>query len=234
MKAILEIRAGEGGDDSKLFIFDMYRMYQRYLSTKNIKYVVLHTSTSEIILEIAGDISNILKYEAGVHRVQRVPPTENNGRRHSSTITVAVLEFQDKKEYFNSNEVDIKAFRASGKGGQHRNKVETAIRAVHKPTGISAICADERSKYRNEKSALKVLSARVLEHFRQKEQTIEKQKRRKQIGQSGRAEKVRTYNFIENRCKDARVKKALYCLDRVMSGDLDRIYDLIERRVSNG
>ena len=227
MKAILEIRAGEGGNDAKLFIFDMLRMYQKYFSLKQIKYTLLYSTKAEIILEISGEISKIIKYEAGVHRLQRIPPTENNGRRHSSTITVAVLEFGKSFSNFDLNDVEIKAFKAGGKGGQHRNKVETAIRAVHLPTGLSAICADERSKHRNEKSALKVLNARVQEHFRIKEEKKTKQNRRKQIGCSERSEKIRTYNFIENRCKDLRVKRTLYCLDKIMSGDLDRIYNLI-------
>jgi peptide chain release factor 1 len=229
MKAILEIRAGEGGDDSKLFVRDMLRMYLKYFESKKIKAHPIYDAKSEIILEICGEIENILKFEGGVHRVQRVPPTETRGRRHSSTLTVAVLPVSNGDLSFDPGEVEITAFKAGGKGGQHRNKVETAIRAVHKPTGITATCADERSKHRNEQSALKVLAARVLGRQREQERQVVQDKRVSQIGKSGRAEKIRTYNFIENRVKDVRVKKAIYCLDKVMNGNLDKIHDLIRK-----
>ena len=230
MKAILEIRAGEGGDDSKLFVCDMLRMYLRYFESKKIISHVIYNTKSELILEICGEIKDILEYEVGVHRVQRVPPTETRGRRHSSTLTVAILPVSDEKLSFDPSEVEIKAFRAGGKGGQHRNKVETAIRAVHKPSGLTAICADERSKHRNEQSALKVLAARVLNKQAEEEHKFVQNKRMSQIGRSGRAEKIRTYNFIENRVKDIRVKKAIYCLDKIMDGDLDKIYELIRKQ----
>lgn len=223
MKAILEIRAGEGGDDSKLFVRDMLRMYQRYFDSKHIKHTLVCDSRAEVALEISGDLDN-MAYERGVHRVQRVPPTETRGRRHSSTLTVAVLPVANGNFQFDPCDVEITAFKSSGKGGQHRNKVETAIRAIHKPTKISAVCARERSKYMNEKVALRVLAARVLDKLKGEEERKIRGKRLAQIGQSGRAEKIRTYNFIENRVKDARIKKALYCLDRVMNGNLDLIH----------
>jgi peptide chain release factor 1 len=223
MKAILEIRAGEGGDDAKLFVRDMLRMYLKYFESKHIKHKILCDSRSEVTLEISGSIQN-MAHERGVHRVQRVPPTENRGRRHSSTLTVAVLPVANGSFHFDPNDVEITAFKASGKGGQHRNKVETAIRAIHKPTKISATCARERSKHLNERFALEVLAARVLDKQRTQEEKEMRNKRQSQIGRSGRAEKIRTYNFIENRVKDARVKKALYCLDKVMNGNLDLIH----------
>jgi peptide chain release factor 1 len=204
-------------------------MYLRYFESKKIKSHLIYDSKSEVVLEICGEIQNIIKYEGGVHRVQRVPPTESRGRRHSSTLTVAVLPIEDKEYSFDPGEVEIKAYKAGGKGGQHRNKVETAIRAVHKPTGLTAICANERSKHHNERSALRVLAARVLDAQKEKDKQSTQDRRVSQIGKSGRAEKIRTYNFIENRVKDVRVKKAIYCLDKVMNGDLDKIHSLIER-----
>ena len=227
MKAILEIRAGEGGNDSKLFVRDMLRMYRRYFESKRIKHSLICDTKAEVTLEISGNIDNILMYESGVHRVQRVPPTESRGRRHSSTLTVAVLPAPNDNFQFDRNDVKISVFKASGKGGQHRNKVETAIRAVHKPTKLSAVCARERSKHLNERFALRVLAARVQDKLRNEEEKEVRDKRLAQIGRSGRAEKIRTYNFIENRVKDTRVKKALYCLDRVMDGNLDLIHERI-------
>lgn len=221
--AILEIRAGEGGDDSKLFVQDMVRMYAKYFERNGISHDVVYDSDSEVSIEISGDLTNMC-YESGVHRVQRVPPTENRGRRHSSTLTVAILPLSNGDFHFDPHDVEIKAYKASGKGGQHRNKVETAIRAVHRPTGITAICARERSKHMNERMALRVLAARILDKQKREEASKTRDRRAQQIGHAGRAEKIRTYNFIENRVKDARLAKALYCLDKVMDGQLDLIY----------
>jgi peptide chain release factor 1 len=228
MKAILEIRAGEGGDDAKLFVQDMVRMYTKYFERNKISHSLISDSSSEVIIEISGNIGQ-LAYESGVHRVQRVPPTENRGRRHSSTLTVAILPIANGNFHFDSTDVEIRAFKASGKGGQHRNKVETAIRAVHLPTGITATCARERSKHMNERLALRVLAARVLSKQKLEETKRIKDKRIEQIGRGGRAEKIRTYNFIENRVKDARIRKALYCLDKIMDGRLDLIYKSMQK-----
>ena len=228
MQAILEIRAGEGGDDSKLFVHDMLRMYMKYFEYVGIKSKSIYESKSEAIVEISH-IGN-MKYECGVHRVQRVPPTESRGRRHSSTLTVAILPIANNNFQFDPNDVEITAFKASGKGGQHRNKVETAIRAIHKPTKLSATCARERSKHLNERFALQVLAARVLDKMKNDEEKDVRNKRLAQIGRSGRAEKIRTYNFIENRVKDIRIKKALYCLDKVMDGRLELIHEEIQKK----
>jgi peptide chain release factor 1 len=225
MKAILEIRAGEGGEDAKLFIFDMLKMYSRYCDRSGIKYDLIHKSESEISISIDGDIDKLLKYESGVHRIQRVPPTESKGRRHSSTITVAVLPIDPHSSFsLNMSEIKIETFRGRGPGGQHRNTSDTGVKAIHEPTNTVAICSKGRSQYKNKQIALEVLSARLEERDLNTAKDKRQKKRREKIGHSERSEKIRTYNFIENRIKDIRVGKTLYVLDKVMQGNLDRIY----------
>jgi len=227
MKAILEIRSGEGGKDAKLFIVDVMKMYAKYCEKKGISSNLLYMSDSEITLEIEGDIDNLVRYEPGVHRVQRVPPTESKGRRQSSTITVAVLPISNDSFSLNMSEIKIETFRGQGPGGQHRNTSDTGIKAIHEPTKTVAAISKGRSQYRNKQLALSLLEARLKDR-NQKDSIDQKQgDRKKQIGCSGRSEKIRTYNFIENRVKDIRVKKTLYILDKVMQGDLDKIYDKI-------
>jgi len=229
MRAIMEIRAGEGGDDAKLFVSDMLRMYQRYCDGHSIKASVLEFDESSAILAVEGPIENLVCFEAGVHRVQRVPPTEKRGRRQSSTVTVAVLpEAQDLKP-FDEKELDISTFRGRGPGGQHRNTSDTGIRVVHRATKINAQCSHGRSQWQNKVAAIRLVTARVTEHLKEQGDKDRCQQRREQIGKAGRAEKVRTYSFNENRVKDARASKTLYCLDKIMDGELDRLYDLCDK-----
>jgi len=228
MRAILEIRAGVGGDDAKQFILEMLRMYDKYCKQEQIKLSLLDVSDSEIICEIDGDIERLVKYESGIHRLQRVPPTESKGRRHTSTITVAVLPINKTQENFNMNDVEVDFIRGQGPGGQHRNTSDTGVRVKHLPTKTIAVCTRGRSQSLNKIKALELLKARVQEKQIDTEKNSRKSNRQKQIGKSGRAEKIRTYNFIENRVKDERVKKAIYKLDKVMEGQLDIIYSKIE------
>ena len=229
MKALFEIRSGEGGDDAKLFIEDMTRMYTSYFRRKNIAFEPLDKSDSSMTLRVEGELEELLQYEPGVHRVQRVPPTETRGRRHSSTITVAVLPLETGKVRLDPADIKITTFRGPGPGGQHRNTSDTAIRARHLPTGIEVSVSRGRSQHRNKEDALEILRGRVLFQQKLSEQDREQSVRRKQIGKCGRAEKIRTYNFIENRVKDERLKKPLYKLDRVLAGDLDLLYSKIKK-----
>jgi peptide chain release factor 1 len=227
MKAILEIRAGEGGEDSRLFIHNMLRMYSKYCQRKNIQIELVDSSDSVFVCELDGEVNSLLKYEGGVHRVQRVPPTEHNGRRHSSAIAVNILPVEECQFEIKESDIEITAYRSSGPGGQHKNKTETAIRAMHKPTRIVACCANGRSQWSNKQSAMQILMARLNQHFQSTHQENEREMKNQQVGNAGRGEKIRTYNFIENRVKDERASKALYCLDKVMDGDLDRLYILM-------
>jgi len=227
MKAIIEIRSGEGGKDSKLFIVDMMKMYVKYCEKKKISFDVLHMNDSEITIEVEGNIDNLVKYEPGVHRVQRVPPTESKGRRQSSTITVAVLPLSKNLFDLNMSEVRIETFRGQGPGGQHRNTSDTGIKAIHEPTKTIAVCSKGRSQHRNKQIALDLLRARLEKVSIENSNNQKQGARKNQIGCSGRAEKIRTYNLIENRVKDVRLKKAIYCADKVMQGNLDKIYDKI-------
>ena len=228
MKAILEIRAGEGGDDPKLFLSDMLRMYRKYCSQKGIGFEELSSSISDVIVKISGDLGPLLSWEPGVHRLQRVPPTEHNGRRHSSTLTVAVLPLSEGGFTIRESDLEIETCKGTGPGGQHRNKTETAVRVKHRPTGLMVFSCNGRSQYHNRVTALEILGARLQAGALESAKAKEDHTRRVQIGMAGRAEKIRTYNFIENRVMDERVAKALYCLDKVMDGELDRIYDRIK------
>ncbi len=228
MKAILEIRAGEGGIDSKLFIHNMLRMYSKYCQKKNINITIIESTESEFICELDGEVGDLLKYEGGVHRIQRVPPTENKGRRHSSAIAVIILPVEECKFEIKGSDIEISAYRSTGPGGQNKNKTETAIRVIHKPTKIIVCCANERSQWQNKQTALRILKAKLNQYYQTIHQESENNKRNNQVVNAGRGDKIRTYNFIENRVKDERAKKALYCLDEVMDGNLDRIYNLLK------
>jgi len=227
MKAILEIRSGEGGKDAKLFIVDMMKMYAKYCEKKQISFSLLHMSDSEIIIEIKGDINNLIKYEPGVHRVQRVPPTESKGRRQSSTMTVAVLPIFNDSFSLNMSEIKFEIFRGQGPGGQHRNTSDTGIKAIHEPTKTVVAISKGRSQYRNKQLALEVLAARLKDKNQKNNKDQLQGDRKQQIGCSGRSEKIRTYNLIYGRVKDIRLKKTLYCADKIIQGDLDKIYDKI-------
>jgi peptide chain release factor 1 len=233
--AIVEIRAGTGGEEAALFAGDLYRMYQRYAQTKGWKTEIVDSSQSErggfkeIIFEVKGkNAFGRLKHERGVHRVQRVPVTEASGRVHTSTATVAVLPEVEEVEFdIKPEDLKIDFFHSSGAGGQNVNKVATAVRILHIPTGIVASCQDERFQLRNRAKAMAVLRARVLDHEERKKQEEMSKERRSQVGSAERAEKIRTYNFPQNRITDHRVGLTLHKLTFVMEGDLDELIDAV-------
>ena len=232
---IVEIRAGAGGEEASLFAADLFRMYTRYAESKGWPVEVMSSNQSgiggfkEIIFEVKGKRAySRLKYESGVHRVQRIPVTEASGRIHTSTATVAVLPEADEVEVtINPDDLRIDIFHSGGAGGQNVNKVATAVRITHLPTGIVATCQDERSQLRNRMKAMSVLRARLLDiEQRKQEEEITKQ-RRSQVGTGDRAEKIRTYNFPQNRVSDHRIGLTLHNLSRILAGELDELIDTL-------
>lgn len=229
---IMELRAGTGGDEAALFVADCIRMYRNYADIKGWKYEVLSTSPSELggykeyILSLAGqNVFRLLQYEAGTHRVQRVPETETQGRVHTSAITIAVLlePTEDDEVRIEEKDLRIETYRASGAGGQHVNTTDSAVRIVHIPTGTVVTCQDERSQHKNRDKAMRLLSARIAEEQRRKAQKEMSEARSEQVGSGDRSERIRTYNFPQNRITDHRINLTLYKLDRVMEGDLDEL-----------
>jgi len=233
--AIVEIRAGTGGDEAALFAADLFRMYARHAQAKGWKIEIIDSNQSdrggfkEIVFEVTGrNAFSKLKYERGVHRVQRVPVTEASGRIHTSTATVAVLpEAEEIEVNINPDDLRVEIFRSSGPGGQHVNKVATAVRAIHLPTGITSICQDERSQLRNRTKAMAVLRARLLDREQRKQQEEITKERRSQVGSAERAEKVRTYNFPQNRVTDHRIGLTLHNLPAILQGELDELTDAL-------
>jgi len=232
---IVEIRAGTGGDEAALFAANLFRMYTRYADRRGWKTEVLSANEigiggmKEVIFEIHGQGAySRLKYESGVHRVQRVPATEAQGRIHTSTATVAVLpEAEDVEVQINEADLRIDIFHSGGAGGQNVNKVATAVRITHKPTGMVVVCQDERSQLKNRVKALAVLRARLLD-MKQQEQAEEiAGARRKQVGSAERSEKIRTYNFPQDRVTDHRIGLTVHNLPRVLDGELDEIIDAV-------
>jgi peptide chain release factor 1 len=232
----LEIRAGAGGDEAAIFAGDLFRMYNYYAQAQGWAVEIMNTSPGEhggykeIVARIAGQgVYSRLKFESGVHRVQRVPATEAQGRIHTSTCTVAVLPEAEEIDAIDINPADLKidTFRASGAGGQHVNKTDSAIRVTHLPTGIVVECQDERSQHKNRSRALSILSARLLEIERRKQQEQEAARRKAQVGTGDRSERIRTYNFPQGRVTDHRVNLTLYKLDQVMEGKLDEFVDTL-------
>lgn len=228
----LEIRAGTGGDESALFAGDLLRMYSRFAERKRWQVEMVSASESEIggykevIVRIAGTGAySRLKFESGGHRVQRVPATETQGRIHTSTCTVAVMPEADEVEDVNINPADIRidTYRASGAGGQHINKTDSAVRITHIPTGIVVECQDDRSQHKNKASALKVLAARIKDVQLREQQSKEAATRKSLIGSGDRSERIRTYNFPQGRMTDHRINLTLYKLDFIMDGDLDEL-----------
>ena len=230
----LEIRAGAGGDEAAIFAGELFRMYHYYAQAQGWSVEALssspgeHGGYKEIIARIAGrGVYSRLKFESGVHRVQRVPATEAQGRIHTSTCTAAVLPEAEEIDAIALNPADLKVdtFRASGAGGQHVNKTDSAIRITHLPTGIVVECQDERSQHKNRARALSILSARILDREQRKQRAAEAALRKSQVGTGDRSERIRTYNFPQGRVTDHRVNVTLYKLDHVMEGKLDDLID---------
>lgn len=230
-KLILEVRAGTGGEEASLFAGDLARMYQKYAAKRNWKFSVLDSNESSsrgykiLVAEISGDGAyEALRHEFGVHRVQRVPETERSGRIHTSTASVAVLPVVDAKEVqVNEGDLEVTFSRAGGPGGQNVNKVETAVRIVHKPTGVVVTSREERSQYANREKAMEVLRARLFEAQREQAVGSISELRKEQIGSAERSEKIRTYNFPEDRITDHRIKKKWHNLEKILEGDMDAI-----------
>ncbi len=230
---LLEIRAGTGGEEAALFVADLFRMYSRYAERKGWKVDILSAHDTgmggfkEIIALITGDkVYSRLKYESGTHRVQRVPETETQGRIHTSAVTVAVLpEADDVDVEINPADLRIDVYRASGAGGQHVNKTESAVRITHIPTGLVVQCQDERSQHKNKAKAMKVLAARLLELKQREQQQQQSEERRTMVGTGDRSERIRTYNFPQGRITDHRIGLTIYRLEDVLQGDLDEIIE---------
>lgn len=234
----VEIRAGTGGSEATLFAADLFRMYSRYAEFKGWEVEVISTSPSEvggfkeIIFEVRGrGAFSRFKYERGVHRVQRVPVTEASGRIHTSTATVAVLaEAEEVEVDISPDDIRTDIFHSSGAGGQNVNKVATAVRITHVPTGIVVTCQDERSQFRNRTKAMAILRARLLELQEQQRMTETRESRRSQVGSGERAEKIRTYNFPQSRVTDHRAGISLYNLPAILGGEMDEMVDMIAAR----
>ncbi len=225
---IVEIRAGTGGEEAALFVANLYRMYTRFAETKAWKVEVMNSNPTElggykeISFQISGDnVYSQLKWEGGVHRVQRVPETEAQGRVHTSAVTVAVLpEAEEVDLRIDANDLQIDVYRSSGPGGQSVNTTDSAVRITHKPTDTVVTCQDEKSQHKNKAQALRVLRARLLDDAIQEEAQARSADRRSQVGSGDRSERIRTYNFSQNRLTDHRIGLTLYSLDRIMEGEL--------------
>ena len=234
---VFEIRAGTGGDEASLFAAELYRMYVRYAEGRGWKIQPMSSSASdrggfkEVIFLITGEqVYKQLKYESGVHRVQRIPVTEANGRVHTSTVTVAVLpEAEEVDVQIDPQDLDITVQRASGPGGQGVNTTDSAVRIVHKPSGLTVYCADDRSQIKNKARAMAVLRSRLLKLKEEEEHAKYAAQRRTQIGTGGRSERVRTYSFPQNRMTDHRIGLTLYSLPAVLEGNIDPIIQALQR-----
>jgi peptide chain release factor 1 len=229
---IMEIRAGTGGDEAALFVADLFRMYSRFVERKGWKIELLNSHVTElggykeISFQITGDqVFSQMKFEGGVHRVQRVPDTETQGRVHTSAVTVAVMpEAEEVELELDMNDLQFDVYRSSGPGGQSVNTTDSAVRVTYKPTGMIVTCQDEKSQHKNKAKALKVLRARLLDLKLQEEADSRSKERKSQVGSGDRSERIRTYNFPQNRLTDHRIKLSINSLDRVMSGgELDDV-----------
>ena len=229
---ILELRAGTGGDEAAIFVGDCVRMYKLYAAEKGWQVELLSCTPSEMggfkeyIMSMTGqNVHRLMQYEAGTHRVQRVPETEAQGRVHTSAITMAVLKEPDEDDEIQINEADLKidTYRASGAGGQHINTTDSAVRITHIPTGTVVYCQEERSQHKNKDKAMRLLKAKMLEEAQRKKHQEISQLRSQQVGSGDRSERIRTYNFPQNRLTDHRIDLTLYKLDQIMEGHLDSV-----------
>jgi len=231
----LEIRAGTGGEEAALFAANLFRMYAKYAEMKRWRVEVMSQNPTglggfrEIIALIEGrGVYSRLKYESGVHRVQRIPVTESSGRIHTSTVTVAILPEADEVELeINPNDLRVDVFRSSGPGGQSVNTTDSAVRITHVPTGMVVTCQDEKSQHKNKAKALKVLRARLLDRLMEEQASEISEERKSQVGSGDRSERVRTYNFPQNRVTDHRLSLTLYRLEGILEGDLDELFDAL-------
>jgi peptide chain release factor 1 len=233
---IMEIRAGTGGEEAALFVADLYRMYSRYAETRGWKFEIMNVNETElggykeIVFSISGeDVYKELRYESGAHRVQRVPETESSGRIHTSAVTVAVLpEAEETEIEIKSEDLRVDVMRAGGPGGQCVNTTDSAVRLTHLPTGLVVIQQDEKSQIKNKAKALRVLRARLFELEESKKNAERSEARKNQVGSGDRSERIRTYNFPQNRLTDHRISLTLYKLDLVMQGDLGELFDALK------
>ncbi len=228
---LLEIRAGTGGDEAALFVADLFRMYSRYAENKGWKVEIMSSNPigiggfKEIIALISGhQVYSRLKYESGVHRVQRVPETETQGRIHTSAVTVAIIpEAEEVDLHIEPGELKFDVYRSSGPGGQSVNTTDSAVRITHLPTGLVVTCQDEKSQHKNKAKALQVLRARLLDQIQQEQHDKISQERKSQVGSGDRSERIRTYNFPQGRITDHRINLTLYKLEQILSGNLDEV-----------
>jgi peptide chain release factor 1 len=237
---ILEIRAGAGGDEASLFVADLFRMYTRYCERKGWRFDVMSTNENglggikEAIALIEGEaVYRFLKHESGVHRVQRVPVTESQGRVHTSTVTVAILPEADEVEVsVNESDLRVDTYRASGAGGQHVNRTDSAVRLTHIPSGIVVACQDERSQIKNRSRAMKILKSRLLEMAQMEQDKQLAEDRRSQVGRGDRSERIRTYNFPQSRVTDHRVNYTTHAIDTFLEGDISEVIALLQEKAN--
>jgi peptide chain release factor 1 len=233
---IMEIRAGTGGDEAALFAADLFRMYSRFAETRNWKFEIMSSNETElgglkeIVFSISGsNVYENLRYESGVHRVQRVPATEASGRIHTSAVTVAVLPEADETEIdIKQEDLRIDVMRAGGPGGQCVNTTDSAVRIIHLPTGITVHCQDEKSQIKNKAKAMRILRARIYEAEASRAASERAEARKNQVGSGDRSERIRTYNFPQNRLTDHRISLTLYKLDLIMQGDVAELFDALK------
>jgi peptide chain release factor 1 len=238
---ILEIRAGAGGDEASLFASDLFRMYSQYASSMNWNIEIINSASSEgggskeVVARIAGkSVFKKLKYESGVHRVQRIPATESSGRIHTSTVSVAVLpEAKDIDVQINPEDIRIDVMRSSGAGGQSVNKIDSAVRITHMPTGIVVSCQETKYQQQNKEKAMTILRSKLYEREKALEQEKRDSLRLSQIGSAMRAEKIRTYNYPQNRVTDHRIKESWHNLDEILNGNLEEVLETVNTRIIN-